>query len=331
MIRKLAETREVFAFVDIHGHSRKKNAFMYGVENKLHRLQECVLPRLLAQNAQIFAFEDCSYVVPKSKETTARVVAARELGIGSSYTLEASFCGANFGKYKDTHFSTRHYAQLGEAFCKTLCDLIDPGKVQSVWNELQAVARRDQGDEDEGSDWENDGDKAEVSNASAGKKKDNSKKKKAKDSKRDRKDAKKLSRGSKGVRSKAKESARLGSKVGGVMGEASEDSIPGATSRSRRMGSSRSARATAGPGCSLPKPTADYHPSLAEGFSETGSGRRGLRESLVSQGSRRVGKVQRGSCHNGTIGSSNVKIKSRDRDRWPEPLTGSGRSWGYLY
>ena len=72
MIKKTQETRQVyihstrsnatecvlpkvFVFVDIHGHSRKKNAFMYGVENRQQPFQECILPRLLYQNASIFS------------------------------------------------------------------------------------------------------------------------------------------------------------------------------------------------------------------------------------------------------------------------------------
>ena len=100
MIKKTQETRQVyihstrsnatecvlpkvFVFVDIHGHSRKKNAFMYGVENRQQPFQECILPRLLSQNASIFSYEDCSFVVPKSKETTARVVVIRLVCLSS--------------------------------------------------------------------------------------------------------------------------------------------------------------------------------------------------------------------------------------------------------
>lgn len=34
MIRRLVEDREVTMFCDFHGHSRKKNIFMYGCERK---------------------------------------------------------------------------------------------------------------------------------------------------------------------------------------------------------------------------------------------------------------------------------------------------------
>jgi hypothetical protein len=44
--------------------------------------------------------------VQKSKEATMRVVVWKEMGIQNSYTLEASFCGADFGKYSDLHFNT---------------------------------------------------------------------------------------------------------------------------------------------------------------------------------------------------------------------------------
>ena len=34
MVRRLMEDREVTMFCDFHGHSRKKNVFMYGCERK---------------------------------------------------------------------------------------------------------------------------------------------------------------------------------------------------------------------------------------------------------------------------------------------------------
>ena len=52
------------------------------------------------------------YSLSQSKDTTARVVVARELGIMNSYTLEASFCGANFGRYSTCHFTTMHFEQV---------------------------------------------------------------------------------------------------------------------------------------------------------------------------------------------------------------------------
>lgn len=48
---------------------------------------------------------DCAFAVQRAKEGTGRVVGWKELAITNSYTLEASFCGADFGKYADLHFN----------------------------------------------------------------------------------------------------------------------------------------------------------------------------------------------------------------------------------
>jgi hypothetical protein len=55
------------------------------------------------------SFKDCSFHVKKNRETTARVVVCRELSIRNSYTLEATFCGADFGPLKNYHFNTLHF------------------------------------------------------------------------------------------------------------------------------------------------------------------------------------------------------------------------------
>ena len=81
------------------------------------RLKERIFPYLLEKNCPIFSFQDCSFHVQKSKESTERVVVWRELGITNSYTLEASFCGADFGKYADFHFNTDLLQEVGHAFC----------------------------------------------------------------------------------------------------------------------------------------------------------------------------------------------------------------------
>jgi hypothetical protein len=107
MIKKFQEDREVFLVCDIHGHSRKKNIFMYGNSvPKNDKYKERVFPFVLEKQADTFSFADCSFAVQKSKEATARVVIWKELGIQNSYTLEASFCGSDFGKYSDLHFNT---------------------------------------------------------------------------------------------------------------------------------------------------------------------------------------------------------------------------------
>ncbi|KFV48686.1 Cytosolic carboxypeptidase 1, partial [Gavia stellata] len=104
-------------YCDYHGHSRKKNVFMYGCsikETMWHTNVNAVscdlmedpgyraLPKILSQTAPAFCMGSCSFVVEKSKESTARVVVWREIGVQRSYTMESTLCGCDQGKYKVT-------------------------------------------------------------------------------------------------------------------------------------------------------------------------------------------------------------------------------------
>lgn len=53
------------------------------------------------------------------------------MGIGNSYTMEASFGGSLLGNKAETHFVTQDYEQMGRLFCQTLLDFYDddPRKV----------------------------------------------------------------------------------------------------------------------------------------------------------------------------------------------------------
>lgn len=150
-------------YVDLHGHSRKQNVFMYGCDDKKKpRPAVRVFPKLLAWNRSVVckppysesskrlhliavsmqccfvyrlgqnyvSFKDCSFHVKKNRETTARVVVARELNIRNSYTLEATFCGADFGPLQSYHFNTQHLQQAGMALCDALIDYLVPNPEQ---------------------------------------------------------------------------------------------------------------------------------------------------------------------------------------------------------
>jgi hypothetical protein len=81
MMRKTLESRAIYLFCDFHGHSRSKNAFMYGCNNntsKDKKLKEKVFPLLFSKLSDNFSFEGCSFNIQKSKESTARVVVWKE-------------------------------------------------------------------------------------------------------------------------------------------------------------------------------------------------------------------------------------------------------------
>jgi len=124
MMRKTLESRDILFFCDFHGHSTKRNIFMYG-NNQIKaadKFKERVFPMLFGDNSENFSFEDCSFEVQKSRESTARVVMWREFNLYNSFTLECSFCGPTKGIYNGCHFNPTVLETMGIVFCKTLAD-----------------------------------------------------------------------------------------------------------------------------------------------------------------------------------------------------------------
>jgi hypothetical protein len=150
MIKKLTETGDVVLAVDFHGHSRKKNNFMYGCPGRT-RLKERVFPKVLEKVSEIFSFKDCVFGLQKSKEGTARIVMFKEMGIVNSYTLESSFCGSDFGKHADFHFSTEHYQEIGHNLCDAILEFFDTdqSKIKSYLEELEMLYPRAEEESDE--------------------------------------------------------------------------------------------------------------------------------------------------------------------------------------
>ncbi|XP_064598674.1 cytosolic carboxypeptidase 1-like [Liolophura sinensis] len=142
--------RVPLVFCDYHGHSRRKNVFLYGcnpLESWIPDDQNnpasssaspsarsdstsCkTLPRILHSIAPAFSLPNSSYLVEKGKESTARVVVWRQIGVVRSYTMESSYCGCDQGQYKDLHISTNMLEEMGRKFCDGLVRL---GRSRSV-------------------------------------------------------------------------------------------------------------------------------------------------------------------------------------------------------
>jgi len=64
------------------------------------------------------------------------------MNLAHSYTLEASFCGADFGPGAGNHFSTKELRELGAAFVPALLALVEPAqtRVSAICAELEAQA-----------------------------------------------------------------------------------------------------------------------------------------------------------------------------------------------
>lgn len=130
--------RTPLVFCDYHGHSRKKNVFLYGcsVKETLWQSGSSVdtatlkedpgyrtISKTLDRIAPAFSFNSCNYLVEKSRASTARVVVWREIGVLRSYTMESTYNGCDQGIYQGMQLGTRELAEMGSKFCQSLLTL----------------------------------------------------------------------------------------------------------------------------------------------------------------------------------------------------------------
>jgi len=121
LIINFAKERELAIFCDFHGHSRRKNIFMYGCNNPNSPEDSRLFPFILGSLCPYFIYNYSRFGNQKSKESTARMSLFNELkGHPCIYTMESSFCGNDEGPYARYHFSTENLMQTGIDFCRSL-------------------------------------------------------------------------------------------------------------------------------------------------------------------------------------------------------------------
>lgn len=98
LLKLCHQANQVLLFSDFHGHTRKRNVFMYGcvspqTEINQHKNNNLIriVPYLLDQKNKLFSFPDCKFANEKEKDSTGRLVMFKEFGILNSYTVEATF------------------------------------------------------------------------------------------------------------------------------------------------------------------------------------------------------------------------------------------------
>ena len=93
---------------------------MYGNNFKDRPHATRVFPYILSKLCDFFSFESSRFSMSRCKEATARIAMFREIQIANIFTLEASFCGADKGKYKDQHFTTEYLMEAGRKLIECL-------------------------------------------------------------------------------------------------------------------------------------------------------------------------------------------------------------------
>ncbi|XP_076178312.1 cytosolic carboxypeptidase 1 isoform X2 [Ptiloglossa arizonensis] len=143
--------RPPHVFVDYHGHSRRKNVFLFGCSRSGswsaadrakpdQPVQYLMLPHLMQRISPAFALPLCSFKVERNKESTARVAIWRQLGVLRSYTMESSFCGCDQGALAGLHLDTQHLKAIGQDFCQALSMMNQCGDDWSIDKSLLVEA-----------------------------------------------------------------------------------------------------------------------------------------------------------------------------------------------
>ena len=126
LLRKFQITNQIVTTCDIHGHSRREGAFVYGCRSSIIASNYCksnqllspspfLFPRILDEQCPLFSLSGCTFKSQNAKAATMRIVMNREFGIACSYTLEASLSG-----YKGFHFSSKDLQSIGRDYCLAL-------------------------------------------------------------------------------------------------------------------------------------------------------------------------------------------------------------------
>ncbi|KAL4475889.1 hypothetical protein ABPG73_002090 [Tetrahymena malaccensis] len=132
MIYNFSNQINLALFCDLHGHSMKKNIFIYGCHDKQQPLACRELPFLMSKLYEPFSFKDCNFMVQKSKEGTARVALWEGLRIPNIFTLESSFCGPS---YDDIHFQQTDLEKMGARMCQAFLIYFRPKKKIEIDND----------------------------------------------------------------------------------------------------------------------------------------------------------------------------------------------------
>lgn len=76
------------------------------------------------QQAPAFDIENCSFVIQRDREHTARVVCWREFDIPLSYTIECSAAGCESGPYGGIHLNTYMMEEMGRYLASSFAFII---------------------------------------------------------------------------------------------------------------------------------------------------------------------------------------------------------------
>lgn len=134
-LEAITKERPILLYCDLHGHSRKKNSFVYGCNRAANGgfhswTRVRLFPRILARENHVFDIESCKFKVDKGKLGTGRVVVWKEYDVTNSFTLENSFHGYDYAD-DFRFFQVSDFKKLGADILTSL------QKYQLILHEMQ--------------------------------------------------------------------------------------------------------------------------------------------------------------------------------------------------
>jgi len=132
----------------MHGHSRKKNVFIYGPHYPLHSekyYKMRIIPKLLADMTDKFRYYSCKFRIEKSKEKAARIVLWREFNLMNCFTFEGSFHGFLMPSRETREFGAEEYQEMGEHLSNSLFEYLlalEEDERQRKFREIQRKRKR---------------------------------------------------------------------------------------------------------------------------------------------------------------------------------------------
>jgi hypothetical protein len=137
--------KRVAMFLDLHGHSVKKNVFIYGPEYPIsdNSYYECrELPRLLSNITSMFRFYSCIFKISFCKDTTARAIINRTVPVTNCYTIEAS---NGFYYDRDSHqelpFTQQAWEDMGAYIAKAILQSFNQNESRFKMSQLRLSDR----------------------------------------------------------------------------------------------------------------------------------------------------------------------------------------------
>ncbi|KAL4436239.1 hypothetical protein ABPG74_015830 [Tetrahymena malaccensis] len=126
LISSISREYKIRYIIDLHGHSKKMNAFFYGNPNEEDAEESRIFPLVCAEECKFIDFSSCTFKLQQSKSNTARIALYNQLFKvykTNILTLEASFYGSTNKNQEKNHFTIEQYKEIGSAICKSMYKL----------------------------------------------------------------------------------------------------------------------------------------------------------------------------------------------------------------